>query len=308
MAQQLTFSRQARAPFRLDLTVWTLRRRADNLMDRWDGRTYRRVLTFAGEPCELAVTQEGPAEKAELRAAVTGATLDLSAERLVAVTLDRILGLQADLSGFYRMAASDATLGPLARRFLGLKPPRFLSLFEALVNGIACQQVTLTLGIRVLNRLTEAHGLVFQRSDRLAYAFPRPEDLAGRDPETLRMLGFSRQKARAIVGLADTMVGKAADLDDLETLNDDEQVDRLCRLRGIGRWTAEYVLLRGFGRLHVFPGDDVGAQRNLQRWLGLGESLDYAGVHRIIERWQPYAGLVYFHLLLKRLAESGHVA
>jgi DNA-3-methyladenine glycosylase II len=44
---------------------------------------------------------------------------------------------------------------------------------------------------------------------------------------------------------------------------------RLRALRGAGRWTAEYVLLRGFGRLHAFPGDDVGARNNLQRWLGL---------------------------------------
>jgi DNA-3-methyladenine glycosylase II len=47
----------------------------------------------------------------------------------------------------------------------------------------------------------------------------------------------------------------------------------------VGRWTAEYVLLRGLGRLAVFPGDDVGARNNLRRWLGQPVSLDYAGAH-----------------------------
>ena len=75
----------------------------------------------------------------------------------------------------------------------------------------------------------------------------------------------------------------------------------------MGRWTAEYVLLRGLGRTHVFPGDDVGARNNLQRWLQLAKPLDYQGVQRVLSRWDGYAGLVYFHLLLDRLAEAGHI-
>jgi DNA-3-methyladenine glycosylase II len=79
----------------------------------------------------------------------------------------------------------------------------------------------------------------------------------------------------------------------------------LCALRGVGRWTAEYVLLRGLGRLHVFPGDDVGARNNLQRWLGLLEPFDYDGVQRTLAKWQPFQGLVYLHLLLKALQLEG---
>jgi len=51
-------------------------------------------------------------------------------------------------------------------------------------------------------------------------------------------------------------------------------VERLTSLRGIGRWTAEYVMLRGLGRLHVFPGDDVGARNKLERLLGTRRRLD----------------------------------
>ncbi len=305
---QLTFARQPRQPFRLDLTVWALRRRADNRVDRWDGRTYRRVLMLSGEPQELAVTQEGLTENAELRVAVTGAKPEQVAEAPAIAALDRMLGVPIDLREFYQLSARDPTLGPLATRFLGVKPPRFLSLFEALVNGITCQQVTLTLGIQLLNRLTECYGVTYPAGDGVAYAFPRPEDLAGRNPDELRKLGFSRQKGRAIVELADTVAGGQVNLDSWEPLDDEALLDRLCRLRGVGRWTAEYVLLRGLGRLHVFPGGDVGARGNLERWLELAEPLDYAGVRRTVERWQPYAGLVYFHLLLKRLAESGYVS
>ena len=79
---------------------------------------------------------------------------------------------------------------------------------------------------------------------------------------------------------------------------------RLTSLRGVGRWTAEYVLLRGLGRLHVFPGDDVGAHNKLRRLFGIDTQLDYEGVHQLVARWHPHAGVVYFHLLLDSLSRA----
>ena len=129
--------------------------------------------------------------------------------------LERLLGLRIDLTDFDQFACRDDRLGPLAQRFRGMKPPRFPTVFECLVNAIACQQVTLTLGIRLLNRLAEAYGLAVSDGDAPVYAFPRPEDLAGRKPEELRALGLSGQKARALVEVAGA---SAAGLIDLEAL------------------------------------------------------------------------------------------
>lgn len=84
-----------------------------------------------------------------------------------------------------------------------------------------------------------------------------------------------------------------------------EAAARLCNLKGVGCWTAEYFLLRGLGRTHIFPGDDVGARNHLGRWLGLSEPMTYNDVHKALLRWYGYGGLVYFHLLLKSLAEKG---
>jgi DNA-3-methyladenine glycosylase II len=301
------FSLQAVPPFRLDLTVWALRRRPDNAVDRWNGRTYRRVLVLDGEPVDVAVTQIGPPSEPHLQIMAMGARLGPDVEQEVTATLEHLLGIQIDLTAFYEFATSDVWLGPLAQQFRGLKPPRFPTLFETLVNAIACQQVTLTLGIRLLNRLAECYGIFMQGQDALAYAFPRPGDLATLDPEALRELGFSRQKARAVIELARALAEGRLDLKELSTLDDETAVAYLRQLRGVGRWTAEYVLLRGVGRLHIFPGDDVGARNNLQRWLGLTGSLDYEDVRRTLVQWQPYAGLIYIHLLLDRLAILGYI-
>lgn len=288
--------------------MWVLRRRPENLIDRWDGQCYRRALALESGPVEVAVTQTGPPETPRLRVAVECERAGPGTRPAVTAALERLLGLRIDLTEFERFAAHDDRLGPLARRFRGMKPTRFPTVFECLVNAIACQQVTLTLGVRLLGRLAEAFGLEASGGEAPARAFPRPEDLAERKPEELRPLGFSRQKARALIELAGAVAERRLDLETLATESDEVALDRLLQLRGVGRWTAEYVLLRGLGRLHVFPGDDVGARNNLRRWLDMPDPLDYEGVHRALATWRPYAGLIYFHLLLDRLAAAGMVA
>jgi DNA-3-methyladenine glycosylase II len=304
---QNTFFLEPVPPFRLDLTVWTLRRRPDNAVDRWDGRTYRRVLVLAGILAEVTVTQNKPPDEQRLQVTVNGTPLTVSVRSAVTSALERLLGLHIVLDQFHRFAERQPRLGALVRRFRGMKPPCFPSVFEAVLNGMACQQVTLTLGIRLLNRLIVSYGAAFQEGERIVHAFPQPEDLAGLDPEALRELGFSRQKARAMIELADAITAGRLDLETLASKPDADALAQLRQLRGIGRWTAEYVLLRGLGRSYVFPGDDVGARNNLQRWLRLADALDYESVAHTLARWRDYGGLIYFHLLLDRLAEVGHL-
>ena len=293
-------------PFRLDFIVWTLRRRAENAIDRWDGETYRRVLPIGRGAAVVAVRQTRPADRPRIEVRVTGTRASASTKSAVTVALERLLGLRIDLSEFYRFAASEAWLNRLAARFCGMKPPRFPTVFEALVNAIACQQVTLSLGIQLLNKVADHYALSIDGGS--TYAFPRPEDLVDRHPDDFRRLGFSRQKGRAMIELAQTIISGGCDLEALADEADDAAVGRLQALRGIGRWSAEYALLRGFGRTHIFPGDDVGARNRLQRLLRLRQKLDYAAVARRLHRWRPYGGLVYFHMLLDGLAESGLVS
>ncbi len=181
---QTIFALKPLPPFRLDLTAWTLRRRPANIVDRWDGQTYRRVLTLQDQTMEVAVTQVGMINAPRLEVTVTGAKLGPEVKTAVRAALERALGLRIDLTEFYRLAAGDPKLHTLAQRFRGMKPPRFPTPFEALTNAVACQQVSLTLGIVLLNRLAETRGVAFQG----AHAFSRPIDLAGLNPMAFRQL------------------------------------------------------------------------------------------------------------------------
>jgi DNA-3-methyladenine glycosylase II len=295
-------------PFRLDFTVWALRRRARNAIDRWDGTTYRRVVLIGGRATELAIRQSGSSSAPRIHITATPSLETAADRRHVRSLVDRLLGLHVDLAGWYRVSRRDRRLAELADRFRGLKPPRFPTVFEALVNGFACQQLSLEVGLELVNRLAVVSDVRFGSGASAPCAFPAPSDVAARPPARLRAIGFSRQKVRALLALARGVASGAIDLDALARESDSRVQATLLGLQGVGRWTAEYVSLRGLGRLHVFPGDDVGAQKSLARWLGRPASLDYRGVVTAVQRWQPYAGMLYFHLLLDGLSRSGAMA
>ena len=292
-------------PFRLDFTVWALRRRPRNAIDRWDGTTYRRVAIIGRRVTELAMRQSGSPAAPRIIVTATPALRTPGDRRQVRSIVERLLGVHIDLSDWYRMAERDPRLAELANRFRGLKPPRFPTVFEALVNAFACQQLSLVVGLELLNRLAAVCGVRRRTGEGAHYAFPAARVVARVPAADFHAIGFSRQKVRALLTLARGIDRGEVEVERLARDGDQEAAARLRELRGVGRWTAEYVLLRGLGRLHVFPGDDVGAQKSLARWLGRSGALDYDGVGRAVAKWRPYAGLLYLHLLLDGLAAAG---
>lgn len=302
-----TLSLRPLPPFRLDLTAWALRRRPQNLIDRWDGAAYGRVIVVNNSAFEISVSETGT-RRDRLEISVEGREPDRDTKRVIKWKMENALRAHADLHDFYRAAARDPKLGPLVDRFRGMKPPRFFSVFEGLINGIACQQLSLSLGIQLLNRLAQNFGLAAGRTDSPSYAFPRPQDLAGLEPEAIRKLGFNFQKARAMIDASRAIVEGRLDLEALQSANDEEALHALMELRGVGRWTAELTMLRGMGRWHIFPVDDLGARNGLVRWLRLRKPLDAARAERLVARWHPYGGLIYFHMLMNGLDGAGYLS
>jgi DNA-3-methyladenine glycosylase II len=293
-------------PFRLDLTVWALRRRPKNTVDSWDNGQYSRIIVADGRPARLTAVQEAADAKPTLMVTVESAEpISEQARKQAGLLVHKMFGLGVDLRPFYDLAGEDPVIGTLVERFRGIRPPRFPTVFEGLINAIACQQVTLDLGIILLNRLSQRFGSPLVDQGAVLHAFPAAADLTAVPETAIRELGFSRQKTLAIQQLAAHVVDTSVDLARLESLNNGEAVAQLSRIHGIGRWSAEYVLLRGLGRLDTFPGDDIGAQNNLQRLFHLAGKPTYDRIRQLTSPWHPYEGVVYFHLLLDKLRTNG---
>lgn len=305
--KQLNFSLKPLAPYDLSYSVWLLRRRPTNELDRWEDRTYHRVVLFGGRPVALAVTQTGPRERPELEVSALGRTIGPAEKPALARLLARMLGTEVDLAPFYRTARRDSQLDELVQRFRGFKPPRFPSLFETLANAILCQQISLNVGLALIGRVARRWGLALAPGNHSPHAFARPADLRSARPQDLRRLGLSRHKAAALLNLAAIAARDEQAIEGICALGDAPAMERLLALRGVGPWSAEYALLRGLGRLHFFPAGDVAAQKNLARWLALEHPPDTAETRRLVARWHPYEGLVYLHLLLFSLSAKGYL-
>lgn len=301
---EVTFRLKPLPPFRLDLTAWAIRRRPHNTIDHFDGDTYRRVVIVNDQAVAITVTQVAPPNAPELEVVASGPGASKKNLRGIESIVDRILGLSIDLRGFYRLARDDASLGPLVNRLRGMKPVRFPTNFEAVINAVACQLVSLTAGMHVVNRIAAKYGRTCEVDGVALHACPEASDIARAEVEDLRALGLSRPKARYLIGLAQVASESDRDFHSIESLDDADAIAALSKFAGVGRWTSEYVLLRGIGRVNIFPGDDVGGRNGLRDYLSLREDLDYAGVRSALARWHAWGGFIYFHLLVNALVDK----
>jgi len=209
-----------------------------------------------------------------------------------------MLSLDVDLSPFYRIAKDDPQLrGPLGA-MCGLKPPELAGLFETFVNAVIFQQISLESGVAIHSRLVERFGDRLSHNGKVYYAFPNQFDIARASLEELRNIGLSTRKAEVMRDLAQRTIDGELDFLGVNALPTAEAIERLMRLPGIGRWSAELVLLRGLGRLDVFPGGDVGARKNMARLVGAAAPLGPGEERRILERYGNYRGFLYFCALV----------
>ena len=277
------------APFRLDLTVAALRRLPANRVDVFDGERYLRAFSAPRGPVVWSIQYEGD-DHLDVR--LYGA---VDEARSYLALVERMLAPSFDLGPFYRRAASGPELlASLVDRFRGLKPPRFGSLWESVLHAIPFQQLSLKSAMTVLGRRIEASSEPVEFEGRVLYPVPGPDRLLSLPAERIRATGLSGAKARALREAAKAIAGGTLDEISLEALDSSALAKKLRSLRGIGRWTAELILLRGFRRLDTFPTRDAGAAASLRSVL---PGLDPAG---LLRQLGPFRGMLYDHLLLAR--------
>ena len=274
-----------RGPFDLEATVRVLQRRPSNRVDAWAGGCYRRVLETSRGLVLAEVTDLGEIDRPDLRCVLRGVAPGASPRREAVATLRRILGLDLDPARLRARTAGEPAMRSAADALRGLRPPRFATLFEAFASVVPFQQVSLDAGVAVVGRMVERFGAVLNYGDACHYAFPTSAAIAQARLVALRACGLSRQTAATLRSVARAVESAELGEAQLEPLTTAQATVRLTALEGVGPWTAGLVLLRGCGRLDVFPPGDVGAQRNLRALLGTGsERRLRAAVARFGER------------------------
>jgi len=284
--------------------VRVLQRRPTNLTDVWEDGRYLRVFTIADRLFLVEVANHGTIDEPRVRFRVLHGAGSRSTRREISRLVRRVLGLDVDPGPLQRLLERERRLRSVAFALRGMRPPRFPSLFETVANVVPFQQVSLDAGIAIVRRLVERLGESVLHAGQKRYAFPSAAAVAQARLATIRACGLSGRKAEALRGLAAAIeAGEVAEAT-LSPLSNSEAMRLLTELRGIGPWSAALILLRGFGRLDVFPAGDVGAIRGLAALMHVeqGPSLD-----RVIRRFGERRGYLYFCALGSALLARGLV-
>jgi DNA-3-methyladenine glycosylase II len=151
------------------------------------------------------------------------------------------------------------------------------------------QQIATSVAITFRRRIVERYGEVFETGDESYFAFPRAGTLARASVEELRALGLSNAKAACIIEVARASAAGELNSATLEREDNETVIARLSSLRGIGRWTAEWVLMLHFGRPDVFPAADLFLRGVVVKYYNRGAAMNEREIRAFAaKRWGAY--------------------
>ncbi|HAI99391.1 MAG TPA: hypothetical protein DCL97_01850 [Dehalococcoidia bacterium] len=277
------------APFDFELTAGYLtyfqgRYATDSLVDG----VYRRLLDLDGQLVLASVSSLGSLEKPELSVELQGEGLTSDNVEVATDKVAWILGVGQELEPFYASAQGDPAMAAITQRFHGLHMPHTASVFEALVLAILGQQIATNVARIIRTLLIETYGPRQTIDGETYYAFPRPETLAALRVEDLRGMKLSQRKAEYVHGIACTALDDPEFIEGLHHLDDEAVVRQITSLRGVGNWTAQWLLIRALGRPDALPLGDLALRRVVSRLYFQDEPLNDTQVEEFCRRWSPY--------------------
>lgn len=286
-----------RAPFHLEATVRVLQRRPTNPVDVWDEARYLRAWPTPQGLALIEVANHGAVDAPQLGYRVLCGEVTGDAHAGIRANLRRVLGLDLTPEPLQRIAQAACAHDSTAVALRGLRPPCFASLFEGFANVVPFQQLSLDAGVAIVRRLVERFGAHLDHQGCRYHAFPDARVVAHARVGAIAACGLSRRKAETLHQLAKAVESGNLTAQAISRMSSTDAIRSLTALPGIGPWSANLFLLRGLGRLDVFPPGDVGAVRGLVELTGLpASSLD-----GLVERFGDHRGYLYFLSLGGRL-------
>lgn len=192
---------------------------------------------------------------------------------------------------------SKTTLKEIIEIHYGTPLITHFSLFSTLVQLIIHQQLNMKFAITLTEQFVRTFGFEVEGVP----FYPSPQIIASLQTEQLRELKFSQRKAEYLIDLSKRIVNGELDLDQLALKSDEEIIQQLVQIRGIGPWTAENFLMFGLGRPNLFPFADIGIQNAIKQLFDLDRKPTKEEMIRYSEEWKPY--LSYAALYLWRSIE-----
>ena len=231
---------------------------------------YRRAITLMGQDVLLAVRSVGTIEQPRLLLEIHSDTsVDEVLENAAIYLLRHIFTLEVDAREFVELARRDPIFGTLIHRLHGVRPILIPDAFEALMWAVIGQQINVTFARKLKLALVDLCARHLHTATGTYALAPEPEAISSLDFEQLRARQFSRQKAAYVLELSQAVAGGTLDLCKVGSVPFEEALATLTGFKGIGRWTAEYVLMRGLGTRDSLPAGDLGLRVRTHSCVGV---------------------------------------
>jgi DNA-3-methyladenine glycosylase II len=257
------------------------------------GETIRRALAIGNEKLLLEIN----AVSDQSLSVVIHKPVTHQMKAEIAAYIHDWFDLGASLTPFYEMAQTDPLLQKPAEQFFGLRVMGIPDLFEALAWGILGQQINLTYAYTLKRRLVEKLGESLENGGSKYWLFPEAETIAGLTIEDLADLKMTVKKCEYLIDTARLIVNGELSKKDLLKAGDVKAAEkRLTKIRGIGPWTAHYVLMRCLRFPNAFPIDDVGLHNAIKVILGSERKPAREEILKYSARWENWEAYATFYL------------
>ncbi len=202
--------------------------------------------------------------------------------------------LSTDLSGFYAMAETDPVLRSVVQQYYGLRLIGIPDLFEAFVWAVMGQQINLTFAYTLKKRFVEKYGEHVVYEGDHYWTFPSPATIAELPVDELKALQLTGRKAEYIIGIASAMAN--GNLHKERLLQEPDIEHALLKIRGIGAWSANYVMMKCLRSQSAFPLADVGLHNALKAQLKIDRKPSLTEIAELAKNWEGWQAYATFYL------------
>lgn len=208
-----------------------------------------------------------------------------------------LFDLDRDLVYFYSLASKDKILNTLVNKYYGLRIIGIPDLFEALTWAIIGQQINLAFAYTLKKRFVESFGEKIIYNEKDYWIYPEPEVVSKLQVSDLTKLQFTTRKAEYVVGTAKLLASGEINKEELLKIKNYNQIrDILLRIRGVGKWTADYVMMKCLKVPEAFPIADVGLHNALKLQLELTKKPSIEEIEKISINWKGWEAYATFYL------------
>ena len=299
-ARELSLSPVPPFDFNLSMQIF---RNGDRQIRICENGKFHQVIWLRDKPALIRLESAGTVEHPLLQAKLmANKEVTRGDEKEAMEVVTRLLNLDLDLADFYATAMRDRTLEAVVKQLRGLRSPTTQTPYEALMDSVVEQQISLKVATTMERRIIKKFGEALSFDEDVYYAYPTPKALANAGVDDLRACGLSQRKAEYIKQISTLIAEGKLDLEKFRSYGSTEDiVGKLDAVRGIGRWTAELTVIRSLQRWDAMPADDIGLRRIISQFYFGGRRISSEEAKTIAEPWGKWRGLASYYFVVAEL-------